>query len=106
MKTNIAGKTTALAILAALAMPLVASARPPGPSPHQRPPPHHGPPPQACWAPRPRPHHRPPGMVTFWAPPPPPPMVYYGGWCPPPPPPPPPVYFYPSRPGVHVVFTF
>lgn len=111
MKTNVANKIIALAIFAALASPLAASARPmspPGPSarhphetryePQRRPPQfrdHH----------RPRPHH-PAAMRVHWAPPPPP--VYYGGWyyAPPPPPPPPAYYYYPCNPGFSIRLSF
>ncbi len=116
MKTNSVNQIIALAVLAAVAVPLVGFARPPGDrqpprsqppqerfEPHRRPPQahrdHHRQPP---------PHFRPRPYASVWTPyPPPPPPIYYGGYYyPPPPPPPPPAYYYPCRPGFNVVFTF
>ena len=97
MKPTAAKQIVALAILAALAVPLAASAArpphdgPPGGSPEYR----------HC---RP-PHPRPQTTVTFCAPCPPPAPTWYWG-CPPPPPPPPPVWYYPCRPGFNIVFSF
>lgn len=117
MKTNATNKIIALAVLAALAVPLAVSARPPSGHSRERPhesrcEPHRRPPPPPPWH-RPRPYGP---SVTVWAPPPPPPPpAYYWGYYPPPPPPPvvyypppppPPVYYYPCRPGVNFVFTF
>ena len=108
MKTNAVHKVLALAVLAALAAPLAASAHPP--DRHHRP--ERG---SSCTFRFDAPCRPQPGpMVVDHAPPSPPPPVY--GWpmpppvyyvpAPPPPPPPPPVVCYPFTPGVSLVFHF
>ena len=117
MKTNSVNQIIALAAIAAMAVPLVGFARPPGDRqpPRDQPRPErfepHRRPPQAHRDHHPQPHFRPRPYASFWTPcppPPPPPPIYYGGYYypPPPPPPPPPAYYYPCRPGFNVVFTF
>ena len=123
MKPTTTCKIVALAALAALAVPLASSARPPSGHSRERPHDSRCEPPRRPSPPAPRHRPRPHGpSVTVWSPPrpvyywgyyPPPPVAYYPPPPPPPPPvvyypapPPPPVVCYPYRPGLSFTFSF